>query len=127
MSTRVNNEGPWPIEVKEVSLVTSSTADAIGQRATTRREASSGGLSRSHSLKRPGERKTLQEAGVRVELIEDGNFASSDQAGDEGICVRQWRSGNLQTFNHLVRVVAADLELAPEQIDVGFLRIRWRR
>ncbi|KAF9363708.1 hypothetical protein BGX34_003510 [Mortierella sp. NVP85] len=127
MSTRVNNEGPWPIEVKEVSLVTSSTADAISHRAAVRREASSGGLSRSHSLKRPGERRTLQEAGVRVELVEDGNFASSDQTGDEGICVRQWRPGNLQTFNYLVRVVAADLELAPEQIDVGFLRIRWRR
>ncbi|KAF9961828.1 Trafficking protein particle complex subunit 11 [Modicella reniformis] len=116
LSTRVNNEGPWPVEV-------------ISSGAAAPREASSsGGLSRSHSIRRPGERKTLQEMGVHVELIESGVFAPSDLAEhNKGVCVQQWRPGNLQSFNHLVRVVAADLEIAPELIDIGFLRIQWRR
>lgn len=129
MSTRVNNEGPWPVEVKEIKLITSSTTGAASHQTVTSREAfSSGGLSRSHSVRRSGERKSLQEAGVHVELIESGDFSSSDQGeSDGGICVQQWRPGNLQSFNYLVRIVAADPELAPEQINVGFLRIQWRR
>ncbi|CAO3569646.1 unnamed protein product [Mortierella alpina] len=137
LSTRVNNEGPWPVQVKEVKLVIGSAAEALlgTIAAASSDNPSVAGLSRSHSISRAKEKKrTLQEAGVHVDLIEQGlsNVAAEGQeppAGAQDPCaaVQQWRSGNLHTFNYLVRVTAADLEMAPDQIEVGFLRIQWRR
>ncbi|KAF9965557.1 hypothetical protein BGZ70_004606 [Mortierella alpina] len=137
LSTRVNNEGTWPVQVKEVKLVIGSAAEALlGTIAATGSDNSSvAGLSRSHSISRAKEKKrTLKEAGVHVDLIEQGlsNMAVGGQdhpACEEDLCaaVQQWRSGNLHTFNYLVRVAAADVEMAPDQIEIGFLRIQWRR
>ncbi|KAF9953552.1 hypothetical protein BGZ72_005333 [Mortierella alpina] len=137
MSTRVNNEGPWPVQVRDVKLIIGSSAEALfgNITATGSDNSSMVGLSRSHSISRAKEKKrTLQEAGVHVDLIEQGlsNMTTGNQdyqvgEGDQCATVQQWRSGNLQTFNYLVRVTAADLEMAPDQIEVGFLRIQWRR
>ncbi|KAF9980703.1 hypothetical protein BGZ75_008056 [Mortierella antarctica] len=137
LSTRVNNEGPWPVQVKDVTLIIGSAAEALlGTIAATGSDSSSvAGLSRSHSISRAKEKKrTLQEAGVHVDLIEQGlsNMATEGQdhqVGDGDLCgaVQQWRSGNLHAFNYLVRITAADLEMAPDQVEVGFLRIQWRR
>ncbi|KAF8936614.1 hypothetical protein BGZ58_003967 [Dissophora ornata] len=133
MSTRINNEGPWSVEVKEVKLITASAADvAVGGNAAANGTSVARGLSRSHSISRARDKKkSLQEVGVHVDLIESGvsivNGQSAQDEGGEGANVQQWRPGNLQTFNQLIEVVATDLELAPEQIDVGFLRIKWRR
>ncbi|KAG0246951.1 hypothetical protein BGX31_003438 [Mortierella sp. GBA43] len=128
MSTRVNNEGPWPVEVQEVKLITNTACETPNQQTSLSRQTSfSGGLSRSQSLRRSGERKALQEAGIHVELIESGDFNGETKGDDRATCVQQWKPGNLQSFSHLVRVVAMDQELAPEQIDIGLLRIRWRR
>ncbi|KAG0328720.1 hypothetical protein BGZ99_004802 [Dissophora globulifera] len=135
MSTRINNDGPWPVEVREVKLITSSAADALtdGKKTETDGIADSG-LSRSHSISRARDRKrSLQDVGVHVDLIESGvSYAYGQDVKDDGdsvaaMSVQRWQPGNLQTFNHLVQVVAADLELAPEHIDVGFLRVQWRR
>ncbi|KAF9097975.1 hypothetical protein BGX29_007838 [Mortierella sp. GBA35] len=136
MSTRVNNEGPWPVQVKEVKLVIGSEADALSGPGVGGRDGDTGrmgGLSRSYSISRVQRKKSLQEVGIRVELLEDsiigldGQSIGSGGEGDNDFNVRPWRSGNLQTFNHLVKITAADLEMAPEQIEVGYLRIQWRR
>ncbi|KAG0074448.1 hypothetical protein BGZ90_010754 [Linnemannia elongata] len=135
MSTRVNNEGPWPVQVKEVKLIVGSESNSLAEVGTGGRDGAAGGiggLSRSHSISRLRDRKkSLQEVGIRVELLEDSSIGlDGNRFGDEGeneSSLRPWRSGNLQTFNHLVRVTAADLDMAPEQIEVGYLRILWRR
>lgn len=135
MSTRVNNEGPWPVQVKEVKLIVGSESNSLVEVGTGGRDGAAGGiggLSRSHSISRLRDRKkSLQEVGIRVELLEDSSIGlDGNRFGDEGeneSSLRPWRSGNLQTFNHLVRVTAADLDMAPEQIEVGYLRILWRR
>ncbi|KAG0211965.1 hypothetical protein BGX28_007048 [Mortierella sp. GBA30] len=148
MSTRVSNEGPWPVQVKEVKLIIGSATDALLRHLTAAATAvatdhsivTGTGLSRNPSISRAKERRRqLQEAGVHVELIEssisnspvyDEDLQAKERdhfIGDSSSGVQHWRSGNLQTFNHFVRVSAVDLELAPEQIEVGFLRIQWRR
>ncbi|KAF9905236.1 hypothetical protein EC991_001888 [Linnemannia zychae] len=133
MSTRVNNEGPWPVHVKEVKLIIGSELDALSDPSTGSRDGTGrgiGGLSRSHSISRMRDRKkSLQEVGIRVELLETGSIGL-DGHGSEGndeSNVRPWNPGNLQTFNHMVKVTAADLDMAPEHIEVGYLRILWRR
>ncbi|KAG0364056.1 Foie gras liver health family 1-domain-containing protein [Gamsiella multidivaricata] len=132
MSTRINNEGPWPVEVKEVRLITASSVDDRADGLNADKETSAtGGLARSYSIRTRERKKSLQEVGVHVDLVESGIFNPVDQStqcnSGEGVCVQQWQPGSLQTFNYLIQVVAADLELVPEQIDVGFLRIEWRR
>lgn len=135
MSTRVNNEGPWPVQVKEVKLIIGSESNTLAELGTGGRDGIAGGiggLSRSHSISRMRDRKkSLQEVGIRVELLEDSSIGlDGNRFGDGGESesrLRPWRSGNLQTFNHLVKVTAADLEMAPDQIEVGYLRIQWRR
>ena len=135
MSTRVNNEGPWPVQVKEVKLIIGSESNTLAEPGTGGRDGPTGGiggLSRSHSISRIRDRKkSLQEVGICVELLEDSSIGlDGNRFGDEGESepsLRPWRSGNLQTFNHLVRVTAADLDMAPDQIEVGYLRIQWRR
>ncbi|ORZ16695.1 Gryzun, putative trafficking through golgi-domain-containing protein [Lobosporangium transversale] len=129
MSTRINNEGSWPVEVKEVTLVTNSTVESALDGAV--KESVTNGLSRSLSIGRARERKkSLQEVGVYVDLLECGpssieQLTSNDK--DKNGSVQRWRPGNIQTLNHLIQITAADLELAPEQINVGFLQISWRR
>ncbi|KAG0050903.1 hypothetical protein BGZ83_004302 [Gryganskiella cystojenkinii] len=143
MSTKVNNEGPWPVEVKEVKLVLGSEMDALlasigGDATKGDRQShvnsgggSASGLTRNHSISRARDRKkSLQEAGVYVDRVEDSgmdvrNFGIGAAETDGHI--QKWLPGNLVSFNHLVQVTAADLEMAPEQVDIGFLQIHWRR
>ncbi|KAF8971298.1 hypothetical protein BGZ46_010312 [Entomortierella lignicola] len=132
LSTRINNEGPWPLEVKEVKLVIGSAAEAI-ETSHAKQATLVGGLVRSHSISRSREKKkTLQDLGVHVDILESSIFnIAGDQTIQNGaadnVTSQKWRPGNLQSFNHLVQVVVADRELAPEQIELGFLRILWRR
>ncbi|KAF9185891.1 hypothetical protein BGZ51_002352 [Haplosporangium sp. Z 767] len=127
MSTRVNNEGPWPVKVKEVKLVIGSAADAsVATQDGSTTASSGGGLTRNLSISRAKDRKrALQEAGVHVELIEDGSTDATKV--DSAVGTDPWQPSNLRTFNHLVRLTAADLALAPEQIEVGYLSIQWKR
>ncbi|KAG0317298.1 hypothetical protein BGZ97_005596 [Linnemannia gamsii] len=136
MSTRVNNEGPWPVQVKEVKLIIGSESTTLSEPSAGGRDGAGGlgGLSRSHSIGRMRDRKkSLQEVGIRVELLDDGSIGLDgtgrffEVSGDSESNLRPWRSGNLQTFNHLVRVIAADLDMAPEHIEIGYLRVQWRR
>lgn len=135
MSTRVNNEGPWPVQVKEVKLIIGSESNSLAEPGIGGRDGIAGGiggLSRSHSISRMRDRKkSLQEVGIRVELLEDSSIGLDGNLfrdeGESESSLRPWRSGNLQTFNHVVRVTAADLDMAPDQIEVGYLRIQWRR
>lgn len=133
MSTRVNNEGPWPVQVKEVKLVIGSAMDAlldmeaklagIDSKDPSSMEPKVQHLARSHSISRARERKRmLHESGVHVDVVDENR-----ERGVQNNGIQEWRSGNLVTFNHLIEVVAADLELAPEQIEVGFLHVKWRR
>ncbi|KAI1316382.1 hypothetical protein EDD11_010024 [Mortierella claussenii] len=126
MSARINNEGPWLVEVKGVQLITSSSPDTVLD-GPVKDVSMPQGLSRSYSINRAKERKrSLQDVGVHVDLLESGTFNQLNHS--QGDCVVQyWKPGNLQTFNHMIQVVAADLELAPEHIDIGILRIQWRR
>ncbi|KAG0281850.1 hypothetical protein BGZ95_008992 [Linnemannia exigua] len=133
MSTRVNNEGPWPVQVKEVKLVIGSELNVLPEPGTGGRDGATGGiggLSRSHSISRMRDRKkSLQEVGVRIELLEDSNidlYGHRDGGNGESD-IQPWHPGNLRTFNHLVKVTAADLDMAPEHLEVGYLRIQWRR
>ncbi|KAF9106580.1 hypothetical protein BGX27_009108 [Mortierella sp. AM989] len=130
LTTRINNEGPWPVEVREVKLVIGSAAKAI-EKNLAKQTPLTGGLTRNHSISRAKERKkSLQEMGVHVDLIESGAFNIDGQSQDgtiERLDSQKWNPGNLQSFNHLVQVTVADLELAPEQIELGYLRIHWRR
>ncbi|KFH64324.1 hypothetical protein MVEG_10149 [Podila verticillata NRRL 6337] len=133
MSTRVNNEGPWPVQVKEVKLVIGSAMDALLDMETmvagmtkdpSSMEPVVHTLARSHSISRARERKRmLHESGVHVDVVDE----NVEPTGVQSNGIQEWRSGNLVTFNHLIEVVAADLELAPEQIEVGFLHVKWRR
>ncbi|KAG0035770.1 hypothetical protein BGZ81_000063 [Podila clonocystis] len=134
MSTRVNNEGPWPVQVKEVKLVIGSAMDALlGMEArlagmdskdSSSTEPRAHHLGRSHSISRARERKRmLHESGVHVDVVDENREPGVQSKNG----IQEWRSGNLVTFNHLIEVVAADLELAPEQIEVGFLHVKWRR
>lgn len=137
MSTRVTNEGPWPVQVKEVKLIIGSESNTLSEPSAGGRDGTAGGvggLSRGHSISRMRDRKkSLQEVGIRVELLDDsgigldGTGSHLEDSGDSESNIRPWRSSNLQTFNHLVRVIAADLDMAPEHIEVGYLRIQWRR
>ncbi|KAF8946811.1 hypothetical protein BGZ47_011325 [Haplosporangium gracile] len=135
MSTRVNNEGPWPVQVKEVKLIIGSDSNTLSELGTGGRDGAAGGiggLSRSHSISRMRDRKkSLQEVGIRIELLEDSSVGlDGSRSGDEEESesnLRPWPASNLQTFNHLVRVTAADLDMAPDQIEVGYLRIQWKR
>ncbi|KAF9132227.1 hypothetical protein BGW39_000547 [Mortierella sp. 14UC] len=133
MSTRVNNEGPWPVQVEEVKLIVGSDSNALSEPGAGGLDGAAGGiggLSRSHSISRMRDRKkSLQEVGIRVKLLEDSSVGLDGRSGEGNgeSNVRPWHPGNLQTFNHLVKVTAADLDMAPEQIEVGYLRIRWRR
>lgn len=133
MSTRVNNEGPWPVQVKEVKLVIGSAMDALLDMETkvagmakdpSSMEPVVHTLARSHSISRARERKRmLHESGVHVDVVDE----NLEPTGVQSNGIQEWRSGNLVTFNHLIEVVAADLELAPEQVEIGFLHIKWRR
>ncbi|KAK3843310.1 MAG: Foie gras liver health family 1-domain-containing protein [Linnemannia gamsii] len=133
MSTRVNNEGPWPVQVKEVKLVIGPESNILPEPGTGGRDRTAGGiggLSRSHSISRMRDRKkSLQEVGIRIELLEDSSVGLDSHSGEGNgeSDIRPWHPGNLRTFNHLVRVTAADLDMAPEQVEVGYLRIQWRR
>ncbi|KAG0336203.1 hypothetical protein BG004_008161 [Podila humilis] len=119
MSTRVNNEGPWPVQVKEVKLIIGSAMEAAldmgASNKSLKDEAAVNRLSRSHSISRARERqRMLHESGVHVDVV-DENIPNGGQES----AIPEWRSGNLVTFNHLIEVVAADLELAPDQIEVN--------
>ncbi|KAF9435239.1 hypothetical protein BGZ76_006654 [Entomortierella beljakovae] len=130
VSTRINNEGPWPVEVRDVKFVIGSAVDAMDS-SRAKQASQAGGLSRSHSISRHKGKKSLRELGIRVELLESGNINISDQVvcneTSDNLDAQRWHPGNLQTFHHLVQVMVSDLGLAPEQIELGFLRILWRR
>ncbi|GJJ77822.1 trafficking protein particle complex subunit 11 [Entomortierella parvispora] len=140
MSTKVNNEGPWPVQVKEVKLILGSAMDALlSESASNTKSRQDGaaaplGLSRNHSISRARDRKkSLHDAGIYVDLVEDSvqkdnaGVASESSEGKLGGSIKKWAPNNLVSFNHLIQVTAADLELAPEQVDIGFLQIQWRR
>ncbi|KAF9161729.1 hypothetical protein DFQ26_004195 [Actinomortierella ambigua] len=177
MTTRIHSEGPWPVQVQDVTLVLGSAIEAVleggsgtigsshgghsaavatpptmsadgalhpdaavATAALASDPASGGGgaLARNQSVRRARERKkSLHDAGVHVEILEttkseeiarwsSGN-SQQDAEGATTLKTTVWRSGNLATFNHLIRVTMADRDLVPDELEVGYLKVVWRR
>ncbi|KAF9585264.1 hypothetical protein BGW38_003138 [Lunasporangiospora selenospora] len=126
VSTRVNNEGPWPVEVQEVKLVLGTPEESSSKLSeeggSTAGMEAGGPLARSLSISRSQTKnKGLPETAVWIEMVKEEEEALETRS------IPLWRPGNLVTFNHTVLVLAEDRESSPEQVEVGYLRIKWRR
>ncbi|KAG0231556.1 hypothetical protein BGW41_002159 [Actinomortierella wolfii] len=173
MTTRVHSEGPWPVQIQDVTLVLGSAIEAVleggsggtvghGTTATEPTATPGGGLhpdsaatasaagvtipnpqeegilARNQSVRRARERKkSLHDAGIHVEILETtrsdeiarlGSGANNNESQPESsVSTTIWRSGNLTTFNHLIRVTMADRDLVPDELEIGYLKVVWRR
>ncbi|KAF9974811.1 hypothetical protein BGZ73_001715 [Actinomortierella ambigua] len=98
-----------------------------------------GPLARNQSVRRARERKkSLHDAGVHVEILETTKSEEITQWGSKAVqqdgveaaeaaTTTIWRPNNLATFNHLIRVTMADRDLMPDELEVGYLKVIWRR
>ncbi|KAG0227447.1 hypothetical protein BGW42_002955 [Actinomortierella wolfii] len=173
MTTRVHSEGPWPVQIQDVTLVLGSAIEAVleggsggtvghGARATEPTATPGGGLhpdsaaaasaagvtipnpqeegilARNQSVRRARERKkSLHDAGIHVEILETtrsdeiarlGSRANNNESQQgSSVSTTIWRSGNLTTLNHLIRVTMADRDLVPDELEIGYLKVVWRR